>query len=233
MNDPQPHECDDKDPHWFAREQAERAGFELTAADFEQCEAIGEYWNGGFTDLEMAVQENALSRPAAAFMAISLWPYKPDSVSVNYALWARMFRDGRFTEDGHRVTPPARPALLFRGATPEGVKGLSWTTDLEQARYFATSDRQRNPGRARVWMSWVPPELMLAHFGRGWESEVIVDAEHLTAVVELSGTRVKKLLSAHGGRFTVTRRKHLRWAVHSRRLRRECQTRRGEIPAEQ
>jgi hypothetical protein len=232
VDDSHSHQSDDKDPHWFERGLAERAGFELTTADFEQCEAVGEFWNGGFADLESAVQENALSRPAAAFLAITLWPNKPDSVSVDYALWARMFRDGRFTEDGRRVTPPARPALLFRGATPEGARGLSWTTDLEQARYFATSDRQRNPAEARVWMSWVPPDLMLARFGRGWESEVIVDAEHLTAVVELSGARVGKLMSSHGGRFAGTRRKHLRWAVHSRSLRRECRARRGDLLAE-
>lgn len=215
-------------PRRFLRMRSAEVGIELTDADFEQCDRLMNNWDSCFADLETAVREGTISRPAAAYMAVKQWLNKPDHVSVDYRLWASMFRDAGFTESQCRAAAPTKPALLFRGATPERVRGLAWTVDLEQARYFATQ-RQLDPAAASVWMAWVPPELMLAKYGhpqhRGdWgESEVVVDAEHLTGIVELSDSRVERLMPVHGGLFSQLPRKHLKWALQARRLRKECE----------
>jgi hypothetical protein len=90
--------------------------------------------------------------------------------------WVGLFRDAH-------LPVPAGPLTIYRGASPGRRRGMSWTTSLEQARWFARRWLTRGP--AVVVTVTAPPEAILAVFGevdgRG-EHEVIVDRRQLPPV---------------------------------------------------
>ncbi|WGJ88204.1 hypothetical protein [Gordonia sp. SMJS1] len=174
-----------------------------------------------FTELEGAVRTGTISHQTAAVAAVTLWPAKPDNVTIDYPLWRDLFRIAGFSSDGAATPRPRSSLLLFRGATPDRARGLSWTTDLEQAHYFATQ-RQVPGATACTWAAWVTPSRMLAFYGHTppCEFEVVVDATDFP-VLALSNSRLEQLMAAHGGRYTRDRRSPLHWAYLRRQLRRE------------
>ena len=77
--------------------------------------------------------------------------------------------------------PPQAPVSVHRGvSTAEHRDGLSWTTDFERARWFATDSR--NAGGAEqgfVYSLEAPPEIVLGRFTDRSEDEYVLDFELL------------------------------------------------------
>ncbi len=106
------------------------------------------------------------------------WPTQ----SLTVREWVRFFRLAAYPA-------PARPLTVYRGTTAGRRRGMSWTTDLEQARLFA--DAFVLMGRiAEVVSVIAPPEAVLAAMdevepeGRK-EHEVVVDPGLLPPVRRL------------------------------------------------
>lgn len=101
----------DGDKYRFTRER-EEAAIALTEADVVQCEGFTHFWNGAFADLEAAVRASTISRPAAAFMAATLWPNKPDQVSIDYM--CRLRSKSEQVNPGRVLVNVATPTDLLR-----------------------------------------------------------------------------------------------------------------------
>lgn len=87
--------------------------------------------------------------------------------------WVSLFRECGFVADPPRP-PPSTPLLIFRGTALARARGLSWTTDLEKAKWFAErTERFGHP--AGVFQVIVRPLLVLAQIDSRNESEVIVN----------------------------------------------------------
>ena len=61
---------------------------------------------------------------------------------------------------------------LYRGAHTTRIKGMSWTSDLERAKWFATRLGDKDMG---VYTITVPSDLVLGKFDRRGESEYVID----------------------------------------------------------
>lgn len=98
------------------------------------------------------------------------WPAE----SLGVATWVYLFRAAGFVSDDGSPQP-TEPLVAYRGATWGRRRGMSWTTDPEQARWFA--DRFAVLGPALVFTAEVPPTAVLALIGEEHrsESEVVVD----------------------------------------------------------
>lgn len=87
---------------------------------------------------------------------------------------------------------PAGPLTVYRGATLGRARGMSWTTDLEKARWFAGRFAQDTRFRpAYVYAVEAPPEAVLADVdalqgdGGRWEGEIVVNPHRLPKVRRL------------------------------------------------
>lgn len=101
-------------------------------------------------------------------------------------IWVEFFRTAGYTHDGQPATPPADPIAVYRGCTPEGRTGMSWTSDLAMARRFA-HDGMRRRAVGHVYAFDAPPEALLAYIqetGRE-ESEYVIDSAFLDGAVRL------------------------------------------------
>ena len=100
-----------------------------------------------------------------------------ENPGVNLDTWVDLFTspevDGsQLMDEEERADFLDLPETLtvYRGARPEYRRGLSWTTDLKTARWFANRWGKGLP----VWRMTVQIENVIAHFtGRG-EREVII-----------------------------------------------------------
>jgi len=91
-------------------------------------------------------------------------------------LWVKLFRSAGYTHDGLPAAPPTQPITVYRGCTPDGLKGMSWTSDLAVARTFAHG-RLRGRALGRVYALDIAPDKLLAYIhetGRN-ESEYVID----------------------------------------------------------
>ena len=99
--------------------------------------------------------------------------------------WRGLWREVGFASDkGQRVL--SSPLIVYRGATPDGSQGWSWTTDLTRARWFAGREVlfQRD---GRVYVTIVAPEAVCAFIDGGRaEAEVVVDPLLLGPVAEFA-----------------------------------------------
>ena len=120
----------------------------------------------------------ALTRGMLTFYLPWLWRYRQDDSRVPNDVWRAMFEQVEYTEDMVVRDRPRRTFRAYRGATTENREGLSWSLDVEQAKYFARS-RQAPGARARVWVTNIPPERVFARFTDGWEKEVTADVRGL------------------------------------------------------
>jgi len=106
--------------------------------------------------------------------------------SVEPDLWVKFFRTAGYTYDGQRATPPTEPITVYRGCTPDGRKGMAWTSDIEIARRFAHGQLRGRP-LGHVYVFEAPPEAMLAfiHENGREESEYVIDNAYLRSAVRL------------------------------------------------
>ena len=90
-------------------------------------------------------------------------------------LWAEV---GYYSDS--EVPKPTKDILVYRGA--EEWEGLSWTTRVTTAAWFANRFRTAEP--PVVWQAVAPPEAVLATINQRNEHEVVVDPWQLTTVEE-------------------------------------------------
>ena len=102
--------------------------------------------------------------------------------------WLAMFRDAGFvTDDAERAIAVRRRSLtVWRGATPRYSKGMSWTLDIDQARWFAHRELTVfGYDDAAVFKAKVPrPHVLAMFFERRAESEVVVNPRTLRGSAE-------------------------------------------------
>ncbi len=92
-------------------------------------------------------------------------------------VWVSIFREAGFVSDPPDLRPPSEPLTVYRGATFGRRRGMSWTLDLDRARWFASRSSLLT-GRpvGMVFRSSIPPESVLAIMTGGRrEAEVVVD----------------------------------------------------------
>lgn len=76
--------------------------------------------------------------------------------------WARWFRSVGFLHGGYRVPGfrPSRPVRLWRGATREYARGLSWVAHRPTAEHYAATRRaQIAQARAAAGKQWKPTRV--------------------------------------------------------------------------
>jgi hypothetical protein len=120
--------------------------------------------------------EDDTPRRWLAAWLVHTWSETPQpTLALDRAVWIDMFRRVGYID---LVDPLAErnlePLRMYRGATPEHARGMSWT----QSRAVAS-------GYGQVWTAEVPPEAILArlpHFA--WTEEYVVDLPDYVEVVE-------------------------------------------------
>lgn len=71
---------------------------------------------------------------------------------------------------------------VYRGVGTRGkVKGLSWTTNIEKAKWFAN----RWGDNGKVYRGVISKDAVLAYFLRRDEAETVIDYSYLTDVEEV------------------------------------------------
>jgi len=99
-----------------------------------------------------------------------------------------MFRDAGFvTDNAQRVIAARRRSLtVWRGAAPRHSKGMSWTLDIDQARWFAHRELTVfGYDDAAVFKAKVPrPHVLAMFFEKRAESEVVVNPRTLRGSAE-------------------------------------------------
>lgn len=124
-------------------------------------------------------------------------------------LWLSLFDQVGFVHDGEAVDVedvfPDDVLTLYRGATIDRRSGLSWTTEPEQARWFADRFGGLKNGLLAVWKIQVPRSYAVAKIdGRG-ESEVVVDtsgfAEDEYEIVEAMPSLIEEYRKIAEGDF--------------------------------
>lgn len=120
---------------------------------------------------------STVSTAVLTYMVPPLWRFRDDRCAVPTESWRELFAACAYTHDFAVARRPRRwrPYTLYRGATAENRHGLSWTGDIEQARYFARH-RQAPGADARVWRCRVPADRVLARIvAMSWEDEYVAD----------------------------------------------------------
>ncbi|WIB65891.1 hypothetical protein [Curtobacterium sp. MCBD17_040] len=105
------------------------------------------------------------------------WPARALSVQLWLYLFERVIDNGEYLRDAQVRPLTDLPELLtlYRGATQQHAVGMSWTDDLDRARWFAGRFNDVGGSTGVVWTVTVPRELVLARFdGRG-EREYVLD----------------------------------------------------------
>jgi hypothetical protein len=127
---------------------------------------------------------NRMSRAEMAAVLAEVWSaaeYPSHLMPVRD--WVALFREANYEKPEHSMT-------LYRGTTSGRRRGMSWTTDLEKARWFAGRMVDFGYSRAEVVTVIAPPEAILCDLdpldpeGRG-EEEIVVDPSALPPVRRL------------------------------------------------
>lgn len=109
---------------------------------------------------------------------------------VNFRTWIELFeaeiphRDSLLDADDHKavLNLPTR-VDLFRGIrNARGARGLSWTTNPEKARWFATRWNAKAPHLCTATVHRRIIERHGAYFGGRGESEVVIAPQHLKQI---------------------------------------------------
>lgn len=94
-----------------------------------------------------------------------------------YRALIRLFRRAGPLTDGPEL--PTEPIEVYRGVdNRRDARGLSWTRDLERAKWFAQRFSSIHKGR-HVYRTIAPPSAVLAVFERRNEQEVVLDPKGL------------------------------------------------------
>lgn len=109
--------------------------------------------------------------PGLLAHAWTIAEYPTDQLDIE--VWVDWFSTTPFHDgEGNLIERPKENMVLYRGSLPENRHSLSWTTDREQAQWFAN----RIPG-AKVYRFEAKPDDLWADYRDDRnESEVIVNA---------------------------------------------------------
>lgn len=135
---------------------------------------------------------------------------------LDLAQWRELFKISGYRElDDPRVrsgvlaTPanrPRGPLRLFRGSTPQGKRGMSWTTSQEVAEIFAEAAETLSGRQAGIYTATVDPRRLL---GRRVGMEFGSDEY----VVDTRGLQIERL-SASSGRLVRCSCGESHWGAH-------------------
>ena len=104
------------------------------------------------------------------------------------SVYRRLFRSIGFTIDGVRAELPVGLTTVYRGCLPFLKRGMSWSTDPDIARTFA-SGKMRGRSVGCVFSAEVPPSRILAMIETRTECEVVLDTRGLQ-ISELKGAQI-------------------------------------------
>jgi hypothetical protein len=91
--------------------------------------------------------------------------------------WVALFREADYS------LRPQQAVRLYRGTRPgRWRRGMSWTTDLDRAPFFADRWFERGYRQTEVVTVLAPPAAMLVEIANESESEVVVDPARLPRV---------------------------------------------------
>lgn len=158
---------------WF--EWAIERDVPLTREELETASArVGR--NPAITLLFDLHYESLLS-PDAYRLAGSLWSVAEFPESYLRNEWIDVFELAGYCVDGLPSPRPAEPLTLYRGATPEGKTGMSWTDDHEIARRFASGELWGRQTPGVLWTAKVEPWRLLCrnHEDGRHEAEYVID----------------------------------------------------------
>lgn len=93
--------------------------------------------------------------------------------------WKAIMRHAGFIVDGALAERPSGPVRLWRGATPEGMRGMAWSTSRETAEWFR--DRLISPFGldGRLWTAEVTPTRLLMACSDRDENELVINTTGL------------------------------------------------------
>lgn len=124
----------------------------------------------------MLKQEDEIAKGLRDAWTSAEWPEK----NLEPAIWEMLFEKVGFLEDDQRTDPETItiPRVLYRGAIPSRMRGMSWTGDRAKAEWFAHRFDGMGPDQGQVYQISILPEFVLAHFpGRGEDEWVVAVAE--------------------------------------------------------
>jgi hypothetical protein len=149
-------------------------GRSITADDFTRAvELIGR--NAGPSMLLDGFTTGQISTDSLRAVLIEIWVLAEyPQYLVPAPVWCNWFRLAAYPR-------PQASLTLYRGAVPRHARGMSWTTDLVRAQWFA---ERPTHARGHVYRATVEPAGILASVdllqpGGREEGEVIVDPDFL------------------------------------------------------
>jgi hypothetical protein len=92
------------------------------------------------------------------------------------------FREAGFISDDQGVLAPEEPLTLYRGSTSSRRSGLSWTSDVGKARWFANRQNLLTRRLGFVYEAKVSPAFILGYFNQRGENEWVVDPAGLVDI---------------------------------------------------
>lgn len=124
-------------------------------------------------------KSESLTPGMLTFFLPRMWRYRLGDSPVPIEVWRAMFEHAEYTEDMviHRRRRGTRSA--FRGATEANREGLSWSLDVDQARYFARNRQAPGDRSATVWVACIPSDRVYARYMDGFEKELVADVRGL------------------------------------------------------
>lgn len=132
---------------------------------------------------ESAVAERfssgSLTPGMLTFFLPRMWRYRLGDSPVPIEVWRGMFEFAEYTEDMVVDKRRRGTQVAYRGATEANREGLSWSLDLDQARYFARGRQAPGDLSATVWVARIPSDRVYARYPDGIEKELVADVRGL------------------------------------------------------
>ncbi|BBY52933.1 hypothetical protein H7J07_00455 [Mycobacterium koreense] len=91
--------------------------------------------------------------------------------------WVDYFEEAGYTHNGKPAPRPVEPVTVYRGCSHDARHGMSWTTDLDMAKRFASGEMWAYPIKGNVYIATIEPTHLLAYVDkeRRGEAEYVVD----------------------------------------------------------
>lgn len=103
------------------------------------------------------------------------------ATNLEVGAWLDLFPAAGYTHDGLPAPQPTDSVTVYRGCHHERRFGMSWTSNLETARWFARRDRGKGSGNVYVHQARGCELLAYIHDGVGRpEFEYVINPEYLT-----------------------------------------------------
>jgi len=100
-------------------------------------------------------------------------PHFPELL-VSQDTWLDWFENAPYAVDGKPRPRPTEPIRLYRGCPEAARHNMSWTSDIEVARLFASGKMLGRELRGNVWTVLAQPEDLLAHINERDEAEYVL-----------------------------------------------------------